>query len=295
MAMNWLEQMFTPQRPGPGQMAWRDIVNEDSGEFSTGDMQEMYWKRNPLAKTGNRGQQMTSAIEPNPQGMGVDPLSQMTRDMEDELGIGGGGAGSALPTSIAAAVVPPDPMGGSGGIGDYRISGGPSFAQTNTITEGPRSNFIPPEGMGGEFPSVFEGQGTNLDFNPEAGGISFNPIKSSGSIMDSRIAYDQSAPQNDPDAARIRREAFEGSQGMPMGQGMDMGGQQTQPTAIAQLMKLLGSGAGDMFSKMFSPSQAGAGMPGPQGPGARFSEGIGYAPGTVSGLNNMPMGSRRMY
>ena len=74
-----------------------------------------------------------------------------------------------------------------------------------------------------------------------------------------------------------------------------MGGQQTQPTAIAQLMKLLGSGAGDMFSKMFSPSQAGAGMPGPQGPGARFSEGIGYAPGTVSGLNNMPMGSRRMY
>ena len=48
---NWLEQMFTPQRPGPGQMAWRDKdVGEGSGEISQGDIQEMYWKRNPAAR-----------------------------------------------------------------------------------------------------------------------------------------------------------------------------------------------------------------------------------------------------
>ena len=57
MAMNWFQEMFNPQRPGPGQMAWRDIVNEDSGEFSTGDMQEMYWKPddmtpNPISNQG---------------------------------------------------------------------------------------------------------------------------------------------------------------------------------------------------------------------------------------------------
>ena len=128
---NWFQEMFTPQRPGPGQMAWRDKdVGEGSGEISQGDIQEMYWKRNP-AKTGNRGQQMTSAVEPNPDGMGVDPLSQIGRDMGklaggnesagildgiSEMGPGmdGGGMGEI---SIAEVI-----SGNRSGVGDQGLS-----------------------------------------------------------------------------------------------------------------------------------------------------------------------------
>ena len=45
-----------------------------------------------------------------------------------------------------------------------------------------------------------------------------------------------------------------------------VGGQQTQPTVIAQLMKLLGGMVGGGMGSMFTPSQAGAGMQGPTTP-----------------------------
>ena len=96
MAMNWLQQMFTPQRPGPGQMAWRDKdVGEGSGEISQGDIQEMYWKRNP-AKTGNRGQMMPNAVRPNPDGSG----ETMQTKIEDLMPAG------LEPGGISAAVGP---------------------------------------------------------------------------------------------------------------------------------------------------------------------------------------------
>lgn len=115
---NWLEQMFTPQRPGPGQMAWRDRdVGEGSGEISQGDIQEMYWKRNP-AKTGNRGQMMPDAVRPNVNGSG----ESMQTKLQDLMpaGLEPGGMSSSTPSqvdgfeelSIAESIFP------QSGIGD---------------------------------------------------------------------------------------------------------------------------------------------------------------------------------
>ena len=112
---NWFQEMFTPQRPGPGQMAWRDKdVGEGSGEISQGDIQEMYWKRNP-AKTGNRGQQMPSAVQPNPDGMGVNPLSQIA----DDMGKLAGGNESA---GILDGISEMGPGMDGGGMGEISIA-----------------------------------------------------------------------------------------------------------------------------------------------------------------------------
>ena len=123
---NWLEQMFTPQRPGPGQMAWRDKdVGEGSGEISQGDIQEMYWKRNPAAR--GHGQQMTSAVRPNPTGSG----ETMQTKIQDLIpaGLESGGMSSSTPgqvdgfedISITESVF--DPMGS----GANRMLGNSSF------------------------------------------------------------------------------------------------------------------------------------------------------------------------
>ena len=82
---SFLQAMFTPQRPGPGQMAWRDRdVGEGSGEISQGDIQEMYWKRGPAAR--GHGQQMNSAVRPNPTGSGETIETNLTDIIPDDMG-----------------------------------------------------------------------------------------------------------------------------------------------------------------------------------------------------------------
>ena len=163
---NWLEQMFTPQRPGPGQMAWRDKdVGEGSGEISQGDIQEMYWKRNP-AKTGNRGQQMTSAVEPNPDGMGVDPLSQIGRDM-------GKLAGGNESAGILDGISEMGPGMDGGGMGEISIA---------EVISGNRS------GMGDQDPGIFTG-------NQGQGGVSMDAMYPPGDPMGSGIGGSRAANQ----------------------------------------------------------------------------------------------------
>ena len=95
---SFLQAMFTPQRPGPGQMAWRDIVNEDSGEFSTGDMQEMYWEPSTIGSNYVSGPTTRRLPPPNATtGMGQDA----SQDIQDAIrsiapGTDGGGMDSGL-------------------------------------------------------------------------------------------------------------------------------------------------------------------------------------------------------
>ena len=72
MAMTWLQQMFTPERSGSYQ--WEDRV-ADSGEVSTGDIEDLVFKPRAHRGPGNTvGQNlMPSAVERNPDGMGIRP------------------------------------------------------------------------------------------------------------------------------------------------------------------------------------------------------------------------------
>ena len=239
MAMNWLQQMFTPQRPGPGQMAWRDKdVGEGSGEISQGDIQEMYWKRDP-AKTRNRGQMMTSAVQPNPQGMGVNPMAQIARDMEDELGIGGGGAGSALPISADVSVSESGPSG----------SIGASIAESmspSTMTPGS---------------SRWSGVSMNDNWiqNPYQARNAFQaPTPNLGDVEGMDIPATDITSSDPLYRDRIRRAG--GNVTFP-----DKNPNPSVPPGIAQLMKLLG-GMGSGISSLFTPGKAGAGAPGPTTP-----------------------------
>jgi len=92
---SFLQAMFTPQRPGPGQMAWRDRdVGEGSGEISQGDIQEMYWKRGPAAR--GHGQQMDSAVRPQ-EGMGQTASQDMVEAIKKMTpGDDGGGMDSGI-------------------------------------------------------------------------------------------------------------------------------------------------------------------------------------------------------
>ena len=66
MAMNWFQEMFNPQRPGPGQMAWREKHAPDwegTGEISYGDMQEMYWKPDDMAPNPIPNQGTGNSVE----------------------------------------------------------------------------------------------------------------------------------------------------------------------------------------------------------------------------------------
>ena len=150
MAMNWLQQMFTPQRPGPGQMAWRDKdVGEGSGEISQGDIQEMYWKRNP-AKTGNRGQMMPNAVRPNPDGSG----ETMQTKIQDLMpaGLEPGGISSSTPSqvdgfeelSITESLFP------QGGMGDQAqvFTGSQGQGGVSMDTLYPSTNLFPAAGTG---------------------------------------------------------------------------------------------------------------------------------------------------
>ena len=95
---SFLQAMFTPQRSGPGQMAWRDVVNEDSGEFSTGDTQEMYWKPSAVTSRSVSGPTTRRLPPPNETtGMG----QNAGQDIQDAIrsiapGMDGGGMGSGL-------------------------------------------------------------------------------------------------------------------------------------------------------------------------------------------------------
>ena len=158
---SFLQAMFTPQRPGPGQMAWRDIVNEDSGEFSTGDMQEMYWKPSAVTSRSISGPTTRRLPDPLPgTGGGPNPLAQIGRDMGELAGDGGEDMTSITgamktgrdPWSQVTPVgdefggapamsyaTPSDPMGGGLDrmLGDSRFGGGaqPSYSMRDEFAE----------------------------------------------------------------------------------------------------------------------------------------------------------------
>tara|TARA_B100001013_G_scaffold147701_1_gene87517 strand:- start:2252 stop:3055 length:804 start_codon:yes stop_codon:yes gene_type:complete len=80
--------MFTPQRSGPGQMAWRDRdVGEGSGEISQGDIQEMYWKPSTIGSNYVSGPTTRRLPDPLPgTGGGPNPLAQIGRGMGELAG-----------------------------------------------------------------------------------------------------------------------------------------------------------------------------------------------------------------
>ena len=158
---SFLQSMFTPQRSGPGQMAWRDKdVGMGSGEIEQGDIQEMYWKRGAAAP--GRGQQMTSAVRPNPTGSG-ETLETKISDLiptglepggitsitETELEPGGMSSiseimQSSTPAGMAGEMSPMgyqpfDPMGSGADrmLGNSRFGGGtqPSYSMRDTSAE----------------------------------------------------------------------------------------------------------------------------------------------------------------
>ena len=85
---SFLQAMFTPQRSGPGQMAWRDRdVGEGSGEISQGDIQEMYWKPSTIGSNYVSGPTTRRLPDPLPgTGGGPNPLAQIGRDMGELAG-----------------------------------------------------------------------------------------------------------------------------------------------------------------------------------------------------------------
>ena len=124
---SFLQAMFTPQRSGPGQMAWRDVVNEDSGEFSTGDTQEMYWKRGAAAP--GHGQQMTSAVRPQ-DGMG----QTAAQDIQDAIskivpGTDGGGMDDVSIIEVMQTSTP------TGMAGEMSVQGPSPFSMRDTSAE----------------------------------------------------------------------------------------------------------------------------------------------------------------
>ena len=130
MAMTWMQKMFTPERSGSYE--WQGRPDQGGGEFTgeqrdaqgnityEGDAQDLRF-----VPRANRGRPTTSPGSiPKPlqtplsqTGTGVNPLSQMTRDMEDELGIGGGGAGHADRVGGMSEDVSITESGPSGSIG----------------------------------------------------------------------------------------------------------------------------------------------------------------------------------
>ena len=136
---SFLQAMFTPQRSGPGQMAWRDRdVGEGSGEISQGDIQEMYWKRGPAAR--GHGQQMDSAVRPQ-EGLGQSGAQEVAEGISKMTGLEPGGMSSITEVMQATPVgdefggapamgyaTPSDPMGGGLDrmLGDSRFGGGMS-------------------------------------------------------------------------------------------------------------------------------------------------------------------------
>jgi len=150
---SFLQAMFTPQRSGPGQMAWRDVVNEDSGEFSTGDTQEMYWKRGAAAP--GHGKQMTSAVRPQ-DGMG----QTAAQDIQDAIskivpGTDGGGMDDVSITEVMQTSAPIGNMAGGwadeGDVGMFTPSRG-SFVG---------SGFTPTHPTGGD-PGFYGTQDTSV-------------------------------------------------------------------------------------------------------------------------------------
>jgi len=250
--------------------------------------------------------------------MGVNPLSQIGRDMDklaggnesvgildgiSEMGPGmdGGGMGEMSiaevisgnrsgvgdqaqvftgsqgqgGVSMDALYTPGDPMGS--GIGGVRAADQRYTTEEDAVPAGRRYMYPTLPGR-----------------NPDA--ILGSPYQSGGQNQANLIGSNPDRAQMKIAEIRRQRALRDATDGFGESRAQDyMGGQQTEPTAIAQLMKLIGSGAGNMFSSMFSPSQAGAGSPeptvpnlNPPGPGARFAGPMLDRPGTFGG-------SRRMY
>jgi hypothetical protein len=93
-------------------------------------------------------------------------------------------------------------------------------------------------------------------------------------MMHALALQDDIMNANSNDAALLPRTGAQLPFGGPTADELDVydvnspgvGGQQTEPSAIAKIMKLLGGMMGGDRSGMFSPSQAGAGTPGPTVP-----------------------------
>ena len=116
---SFLQAMFTPQRSGPGQMAWRDRdVGEGSGEISQGDIQEMYWKRGPAAR--GHGQQMDSAVRPQ-EGLGQSGAQEVAEGISKMTGLEPGGMSSI--TEVMQATPVGDEFGGAPAMGYATPSG----------------------------------------------------------------------------------------------------------------------------------------------------------------------------
>jgi len=241
---NWFSQMFTPQRQGPGQMVWQDIVNEQSGEFSTGDMQEQVWK--PSVVGSNYVAGPTTRRKPaqpmqNPQsqeGTGLsakqDFMAGMDRleneGMDDSWGASraqdyGAGPSGSIGASIAESMNPSTMTPGSS-----RWSG---VSMNDNWIQDP---YQAPNAFQAPTPGLGDVEGMN---------ISATDITSSDPLYRDRIQRaggNVTFPDENPNPS--------------------------VPPGIAQLMKLFG-GMGSGISSLFSPSQAGAGSPGPTTPRLR--------------------------
>tara|TARA_R110002020_G_scaffold283092_1_gene498799 strand:- start:134 stop:1057 length:924 start_codon:yes stop_codon:yes gene_type:complete len=155
---SFLQAMFTPQSmQGPGQMAWRDVVNEDSGEFSTGDTQEMYWKPSTVTSRSISGPTTRRLPDPLPgTGSGPSPLAQIGRDMGELAGDGGEDmtsitevmqstpVGDEFGGAPAMGYVPPA-VGGWADQGDPGMVSDPLFAPSEPSSLPSRPMFVPSE------------------------------------------------------------------------------------------------------------------------------------------------------
>ena len=165
---SFLQAMFTPQRSGPGQMAWRDKdVGMGSGEIEQGDIQEMYWKRGAAAP--GRGQQMTSAVRPQ-DGMGQTAAQDIQEAISKIVpGADGGGMEDVSITKVmqstpvgdefggapAMGYVPPA-VGGWADQGDPGMVSDPLFVPSEPSSLPSRPMFVPSE------PSTLQGPASAL-------------------------------------------------------------------------------------------------------------------------------------
>lgn len=295
MAMTWLQQMFTPERSGSYQ--WQGRPDQGGGEFTgeqrdaqgnityEGDAQDLRFVPRAKRGPGNTvGQKMQNATPNATEGMG----QNATQDMMDAVRATGLGGNYDSGGMSSISEVMQSSFGGptADELDVYDVSSPPGTMNPSTMTAGSRrwsgmsdtgANALPESWM--QAPNAF----STGDADPLKKIRALREHPSDATFYEGLQGIGERQGQDMMHALALQDDAMNAgsndaalqpgpttpsvSDGFGESRAQDyMGGQQTEPTAIAQLMKLLGRMGGGMLGDMFSPSQAGAGIPGPTTP-----------------------------
>jgi hypothetical protein len=321
MAMTWLQKMFTPERSGSYQ--WQGRPDEGGGEFTgeqrdaqgniTYEGDEQYLTFVPRANRGpgnTIGQNlMPQAYTPQdgngyPTGggdydsAGMDNVEDVNIQIEESMTMPSSSMGPTADVGMTniAETIKALGMGGGRGMQGFKPGGalarmGPNQGGLRTVSGGGAL----PRPSGGAMAKVNPGTRPHFGFNPSKFNQGSTQKQAPGYL---RMLFDY---------AKLFGRGLGGGAAMML-HSPDVGASSDQPdvsnTGVPAAWNDFSGMAQDYNN--WDPMNPTLEIPQMQpttpmipnitsGSGARFAEPGGYKPGTVSGLNNMPMGSRRMY